>query len=310
MPRSIGIVFTDIEGSTTMWRTHPGAMEVALVEHHRLVDQVCSDFGGFRPVDQGEGDARFLAFPDPGSALPAALELQRRLSTFEWPPDAVLRVRIAASVGEVVERDGNLFGDPVNRCARVRSAGHGGQLLITDDLRSLAAGTTGLPAGVQLRDLGLHALKDLPRGERIWQVCHPDIGADFPPLRSLGQVHHNLPLGEAASLRTDRQVVDLCRLLANHRLVTAVGFAGPGRTSLAAAAGRAAADGTIPGTSGSRAVFCDARAARSLADLGRLLSLSTSTTLAAAPAATGAGSGDVARSGLGVGRRPDPGGAR
>ena len=140
---------------------------------------------GCGPVEQGEGDSVVGAFSTASDAVAAALDVQRAFAAGAWPDDGEVRVRMAVHTGEIRLRDaGNYFGPTIIRCARMRAIGHGGQTLISDATRDLVVDA--LPDDAELRDLGLHRLKDLGRAERIWQLVHPELPHEFPPLRSLG----------------------------------------------------------------------------------------------------------------------------
>ena len=102
---------------------------------------------------------------------------------------------------------GNYFGPTIIRCARMRAIGHGGQTLISDATRDLVVDA--LPEAAELRDLGLHRLKDLGRAERIWQLVHPDLGHEFPPLRSLGAMPTNLPAQVSSFVGRDAEIAEV-----------------------------------------------------------------------------------------------------
>jgi len=217
-----------------------------MARHDAIVAEVLAGHGGWRPTDQGEGDSAFLAFTGPRAAVAAALELQLRLQSEPWPAQAQLTVRIAVGAGEVYPRDGNLYGDPVNRTARVRALGAGGQILVTAAVRELVA--EDLPAGASLADLGAHRMKDLIHPEHVWQLQHPDLPSEFPALASLDAALHNLPLQSSSFVGRESDLADLVELLrGSARLVTITGFGGIGKTRLALQAGAeltgSAADG-------------------------------------------------------------------
>ena len=130
---------------------------------------------------------------------------------------------------------GNYFGLAVIRCARLRSCGHGGQVLISDVTASLVADR--LPDGAGLLDLGLHRLKDLGRPERVWQLLHDDVRAEFPPLLSLDAFRHNLPVQLSPLIGRRREIADVVALIGSERLVTLTGAGGVGKTRLALAVG-------------------------------------------------------------------------
>ena len=158
------------------------------------------------------------AFSSPRSAVEAAVAAQRQLQ---------LPVRMGIATGEAELRDGDYFGTVLNRVARVMAAGHGGQILVAES-------TAGLLSGVDLLDLGTHQLRDLPRPERLAQLCHPDLRNDFPPLRTTSTVvAHNLPVQLTNFVGRGAQMTDLEKLLVENRLVTLTGAGGAGKTRLA-----------------------------------------------------------------------------
>ena len=126
---------------------------------------------------------------------------------------------------------GNYFGPTIIRCARMRAIGHGGQALISDATRDLVI--EALPEAARLRDLGLHRLKDLGRAERIWQLVHPDLGDEFPPLRSLGAMPTNLPAQVSSFVGREVEIAAVCDAVRQNRWVTLTGTGGCGKTRLA-----------------------------------------------------------------------------
>jgi class 3 adenylate cyclase len=167
-------------------------MASSVARHYELLDAAISLHAGVRPVEQGEGDSVVGAFSRASDALAAALDVQRAFAEEPWPAGGEVRVRMALHTGEIRLRDaGNYFGPTIIRCARMRAIGHGGQTLVSDATRDLVVDA--LVDGAELRDLGLHRLKDLGRAERVWQLVHPELAHEFPPLRSLGAMPTNLP---------------------------------------------------------------------------------------------------------------------
>ena len=126
---TLTFLFTDIEGSTKLWEDNAPAMQAALTRHDELLKSSIEDHGGY--VFKTVGDAFCCAFLTAPDALEAALEIQRRLLSSEWEESGPLRVRMALHTGAAEERDGDYFGPPVNRVARLLSAAHGGQVLLS-----------------------------------------------------------------------------------------------------------------------------------------------------------------------------------
>jgi class 3 adenylate cyclase len=177
---TVTFLFTDIEGSTQLWERHPNAMKLALARHDTLLRQAIQSHGGY--VFKTVGDAFCAAFAAAPAALAAALAAQRVLHAETWS-ETPINVRMALHTGNAEERDGDYFGPPLNRVARLLSAGHGGQTLLSAATQGLVRNH--LPEGIRLRDMGEWRLKDLARPEHIFQLLAPDLPADFPPLKTL-----------------------------------------------------------------------------------------------------------------------------
>ncbi|HVE62291.1 MAG TPA: adenylate/guanylate cyclase domain-containing protein [Mycobacteriales bacterium] len=241
--RAAVLLMTDVVGSTRLWAAEHEAMNEAMARHHEIVHSLVAAHGGSRPVDQGEGDAVFAAFTSATAGLACAADVQRALLGQRWSTSVPLSVRIALHVGEVEERSGNLFGDPVNRCARLRGLAAGGQTLVSSALYELVRDR--LPKGVELVDLGEHRLKDLARPERVWQLSGVGLDGPFPPLAALDGVRHNLPVQTSTFIGREQDFADLVALVRSSRLVTLTGFGGMGKTRLALQAAAALADGSL-----------------------------------------------------------------
>ena len=148
-------------------------------------------------------------------------------------PLAPIRLRIGVNTGEIQLRDeGNYIGPTINRTARLRDLGHGGQTLLSGATESMVLDH--LPEDAWLNDLGAHPLRDLPRPERVVQLCHPDIRNDFPPLRtSESETAQRLPTQLTSFVGREGQIAEVRGLLADNRLVTLTGAGGSGKTRLA-----------------------------------------------------------------------------
>src|SRR5271156_3778712 len=172
---TVTLLLADVEGSTRLWENQPEEMTAAIARFNQVVCDVVASHDGVRPVEQGEGDSFVAAFARASEAVSAALELQRA-------PLAPIRLRIGVHTGEIQLRDeGNYVGPTINRTARLRDLGHGGQTLLSGVTEALVLAR--LPEDAWLCDLGTHPLRALPRPERVVQLCHPDLVNDFPPLR-------------------------------------------------------------------------------------------------------------------------------
>jgi predicted ATPase/class 3 adenylate cyclase len=227
---TVTFLFTDIEGSTRLWELHPEAMCLALARHDLLLTAGIHEHGGQLVKSRGEGDSFFAVFPHPTAAL-AAAALQQALLTEPWPAETPLRVRMALHVAPAELREGDYYGPGVIRCARLRAVAHGGQVLLSEATADRVRDH--LPAGVSLRDLGSHRLKDLQQPERIFQLLHPCLPADFPPLRSLEAFAHNLPAQLTSFIEREQVMAEVKQLLATTRLPTLTGSGGCGKTRLA-----------------------------------------------------------------------------
>jgi predicted ATPase/Tfp pilus assembly protein PilF len=138
---------------------------------------------------------------------------------------------MAIHSGEAEERDGDYFGRTVNRVSHIRDAAHGGQILVSAAVAELTKSV--LPAGVTLKSLGEHRLRDLERPEHIFQVVHRELRAGFPPLRTLSVLANNLPRMATSFIGRTREIDDVKRLLSESALVTLTGVGGTGKTRLA-----------------------------------------------------------------------------
>jgi predicted ATPase/class 3 adenylate cyclase len=229
---TLTFLLTDIEGSTRLWESEPEAMEVALQQHDRLLAEVIESHGGAVVTSRGEGDSFFAVFHSAVSAVEAAGMCQLRLKGEVWPAGSALRVRMGLHTGEVRVRGGDhLDYTPINRCARVRAAGHGGQVLLTKATSDLVAG--GLGSGFGLKELGEFRLRDLAAPELIFQLTHAELPADFPPIGTLAARVGNLPLQVSSFIGRARELDQTTAALEGARLVTLTGPGGVGKTRLA-----------------------------------------------------------------------------
>src|SRR6478672_2120426 len=127
---TITFLLTDIEGSTTLWERAPEAMRAALQRHDAIFEATVRDHGGIHIRPRGEGDSRFAVFAGAIDAAECALDVQRAFLAESWATPRPLTVRIGLHTGEAQVRDGDYYGPAVNRCARIRGIGHGGQILL------------------------------------------------------------------------------------------------------------------------------------------------------------------------------------
>ena len=216
----------------TVNATHLGLLRDA-VERHRGV------------VVRTEGDALFASFQEAGAGLLAAIEAQRALEAEAWPPGAAVRVRMGIHTGEAHLAGDDYGGFEVNRAARIAAVGHGGQIVVSATTASLVESS--LPAGVRLRDLGRHALRDIPVPEQLFQVDVPGLPQAFPALRLVQATDGNLPDRLTTFVGRAAELTELGVLLDDHRLVTLTGPGGIGKTSLAIELARSRAAGLRDG---------------------------------------------------------------
>ena len=222
----VTFLFTDIEGSTKLWDQDARAMSEDLERHDALLRDVIGHHGGHIFATGGDGFA--AAFSDASAAVASAVDAQRRLAFVSWATTG-LRVRMAIHSGSAWERDGDYFGPPVNRCARLMGAAHGGQVVASEVTRRLAEKV----GQISWLDLGEHSLKDLAEPEHVYQLSAAGLGSEFPPLRTLDLRPNNLPSAISSFVGRRDEVAAVKRLLGERRLVTVTGAGGVGKTRLA-----------------------------------------------------------------------------
>ena len=235
--------FTDIEGSSELSEQYGVAFEQSRTEHFQLLRAPLAAFEG-QEVSTA-GDSLFVVFATASQAVGWAVEVQCRLLKHAWPDGMVVRVRIGLHVGEgfLTENAGRLdyFGPAVHRAARIMSAGHGGQIVVSQGVREVTLAWNYL-------NLGEHRLKGVGL-ENLWQVLHPELPSTFPPLQTLSAHRHNLPPSETAFIGRARELDQLQQLLLHEetrRLITLTGMGGVGKTRIARQAAELCVD-SFPG---------------------------------------------------------------
>jgi class 3 adenylate cyclase len=178
---TLTVLHTEIEASTRL-TVHLGDRYPEVLATHRALLRTAFAAHEGHEVDT-QGDSFFVVFPRATQAVAAAVVMQRALAAAAWPEGGAARVRIGLHTGEPIRTAEGYTGLDVIRGARIRDAGHGGQVLLSNSTTALIEDA--LIDGLSLRDLGAHRLKGLPRPERIFQLIIPDLPADFPPLQSL-----------------------------------------------------------------------------------------------------------------------------
>lgn len=224
---TVTFLFTDVEGSTRLWAADKDAMSASLLVHDAILRGAIEANGGY--VFTTAGDSFAAAFGRASDAVRAVTESQRALTDATWP-GPVLRVRMGLHLGEAEERGGDYFGPVVNTAARVEAAGHGGQVLITDAVRT-AAGV----AAADLTDLGVRSLRDVAEPLHLFQL-----GTEtFAALRVIDPLMSNLPVRPTRLIGRETELGRIRGLLAESRLVTITAVGGSGKTRLAVAVGEA-----------------------------------------------------------------------
>ena len=229
---TITFLLTDIEGSTELWEQNPESMRAALIRHDAIFDAAVDAHSGVHVRPRGEGDSRFAVFEDAVNAVAAAVEIQVNMASETWSTPDPLRVRMGLHTGVADLRMGDYYGSAVNRSARMRGLGHGGQTLLSLTTKELVQDN--LPPEVSLADLGYHTLKGLSRPENVFQLLIPGLSQEFPPLKSLENLPNNLPAHSTEFIGRKDEVEEIVEYLFNQsvRLLTLTGPGGTGKTRL------------------------------------------------------------------------------
>src|SRR6266699_480810 len=228
---TVTLLFTDIESSTRLLQ-RVGERYAGLLETCRsLLRAAFFEFHGHE-VDT-QGDAFFVAFARATDAVAAAVAGQRALCTHAWPEGMTVQVRMGLHTGEPQRSAAGYVGLDVHQAARIMSAAHGGQILLSQTTRDLVEHA--LPEGVSLRDVGAHRLKDLHHPSQLFQLVTAGLPADFLPLRTLDSSPNNLPLQPTPFIGRQKEVDAVGQLLLREEvhLVTLTGPGGVGKTRLA-----------------------------------------------------------------------------
>jgi class 3 adenylate cyclase len=174
----VTFLFTDIEGSTPLWERDPGAMRQSLDLHNAILNDTIRSHSGI--AYKFIGDAFQAAFAYPDHAIQAALEIQRGLCAATWGATGALRVRIGLHTGPAELQGSEYVSHTLNRVARVMSAAHGGQILLTSAVVELIHGNHS--GDISLRDMGQHYLKGMTQLEHLFQVVASDLQSEFLPI--------------------------------------------------------------------------------------------------------------------------------
>lgn len=238
---TVTFLFTDIEGSASLYQTYPDAIARALARHHGLLRSSITAHRG--RVFQIIGDAFCASFEDAVDGLNAMLEAQRAVYRENWGEIGALRVRMGLHSGTAETHAGEYVSSlTLVRVQRIMNAGHGGQMLLSHTTAEIVRAA--LPEGTTLRELGEHKLRGLAQPELIFQLVAADLPSEFPPLRAaevadardstalLEQLVRGQLVGRGAELEQLRQHWELTQQARAH-LVLLSGEPGVGKTRLA-----------------------------------------------------------------------------
>jgi predicted ATPase/class 3 adenylate cyclase len=241
---TVTLLFTDMEGSTRLQKRVGEHYVELLAVHHQLLRAALLAHGGYEVDTQGE--AFFATFDSAAHAVAAAIAAQRSFAEYPWPDGAAIRVRMGLHTGAPRGVGSGYVGIDLTRGARIAASGHGGQVLVSETTRNLVAEE--LPAGVTLRDLGVHRLKDL-EPVRIFQLVIAEMRSEFPPIRTIGHRPHNLPSQSTSFVGREADIAAVGAMIGRSdvRLVTLTGAPGVGKTRLALEVAHTALDSFADG---------------------------------------------------------------
>ena len=227
----VTFVFTDIEGSTRLLRRLGNRYAEALERHFVLLRRALRDHGG---SDMGTaGDSLFAAFPDALAAVEACAEAQRLLGAEPWPGEEPLRVRMGIHTGLASPRNGAYVALAVHQAARVMSAAHGGQVLLSND----TAERLPVPSDVRIVPVGRFRVRDFEDPVRLFALAGPGLAHEFPAVRAVPADGHNLVGPPTSFVGRAGEVEKVAGLLGPGQLVTLTGPGGVGKTRLATEVG-------------------------------------------------------------------------
>jgi len=227
---TVTFLFTDIEGSTKLWEQYPEAMKSALAQHDAILREAIElNHGSYVKTT---GDGVHAVFEKAVDAINATIRAQQVLQTSDVlkTSEISIRVRMGIHTGEAELRDNDYYGQTLNRASRIMSAGHGGQILVSDITVQVAR--EHLADNIVLVDMGDHHLKGLLKPEHIFQVNAPELKHDFPLLQSLPTRTNNLPPQLTSFIGREREMAEAKKKLENSRLTTLIGPGGTGKTRL------------------------------------------------------------------------------
>lgn len=227
----VTFLFTDIEGSTRKWQNYPHQMKVALERHDELLQKAIDDNNGW--VFKTVGDAFCAAFHRAIDCVNACIDAQIAVNKETWDIPEPIKVRMSVHTGEAVERNNDYYGPTLNRVARLEAITYGQQVLISTVTADLLKDM--LPAPIEIKFMGEHRLKDLIRPEGVYQLIHPELPDDFPPIQSLDAHPHNLKVQPNVLIGREKELKELTEILMDRslRALTICGTGGLGKTRIA-----------------------------------------------------------------------------
>jgi predicted ATPase/class 3 adenylate cyclase len=227
---TVTFLFTDVAGSTALWEADPEVARTAMIRHDVLTTEAVAASNGVLVRPRGEGDSHFSVFDHAANAVGAALRIAEAQRTEPWRTARPVEVRMAVHTGVADLRDGDYYGAEVNRCARLRSLAHPGQILVSGTTAALVRGS--LPPEASLIELGWHRLRGVAALEQVFQLAHPALPADFPHFASADTESH-LPSRLSSFVGRTAETAEVKRLLKLSRLLTLTGSGGVGKSRLA-----------------------------------------------------------------------------
>ena len=223
---TVTLVFTDIEGSTSLLQELGDRYPQVLADHHRLIREAFARHGA---LERGSaGDGLYFVFSGARAAVLAAVDGQLAIAGHAWPDGVAVRDRMGLHTGEPVNASEGYVGLDVHRAARICAAGHGGQILISQTTRDLIAEDLRPPMGVI--DLGAHRLRSLDSSQRLYQVSGPGLPRDFPPPRTTDAPRNNLKLEVTSFIGREREIEQASQMLEHSSILTLTGPGGVGKS--------------------------------------------------------------------------------
>jgi class 3 adenylate cyclase len=179
----VTMLMTDIEGSTSLVRRLREGYRELLDDVCVVLRQAVEDAGGHEI--EARADEFFAVFASPRPAIDAAIAAQLALRDRRPAEGSEVRLRIGIHSGYPTSAEDNYIGLDVNTASRICAAGHGGQIVVSNNTRESVKATS--PAGVRFIALGTHRLRGLPDSVPLFQVAAKGLGTRFPPLRTTGR---------------------------------------------------------------------------------------------------------------------------